>query len=117
MRATRNKPTSKKIVIKHGSGNVFADLGLPHPEERLAKSLLAHSIVSLISSMGLTQVQAARRMGIDQPKFSALLNGRLRGFSTERLMSFLTALDRDVVITITPAKRPGRAAVRVSAIA
>ena len=71
------------------SGNVFADLGVPNPEEALAKAELAHKIIVLIRERGLTQVQAAKLLGIDQPKVSALIRGRLTGFSLERLMRFL----------------------------
>jgi predicted XRE-type DNA-binding protein len=105
----------EKIEVEFGSGNVFADLGLPNPEERLAKSMMAHRIAELIADRGLTQVQAAARLRIDQPKISNLLRGRLRGFSTDRLMAFLNALDCDVIITIRPAKKNHPAAVRVLA--
>jgi predicted XRE-type DNA-binding protein len=117
MRERTRKSRNKKPRIEVGSGNVFADLGLPNPQERLAKSMLAHSIAGLIGSMGLTQAQAAKLMGIDQPKISALLKGRLRGFSTDRLMAFLNSLGRDVVITIQPAKASTHGEVRVLAIA
>jgi predicted XRE-type DNA-binding protein len=117
MSAAKRKATSKKIRVEFGSKNVFADLGLPNPQERLAKSMLAHSIASLIGSLGLTQTQAAKRLGIDQPKISALLNGRLRGFSTDRLMGFLNALGRDVIITIQPAGKLDRGEVWVMGVA
>jgi len=75
---------TKDYVVS--SGNVFADLGLPNPEEALAKAELAHKIALLIQNKGLTQVQTAKLLGVDQPKVSALLRGRLSGFSLERLM-------------------------------
>src|ERR1039457_3828609 len=90
----------KDVEFEVGSGNVFADLGLSNPEERLTKATLATQISDSIAEFGLTQQQAAARLGIDQPKVSSILRGRLRGFSTDRLMSFLNALDRDVIITI-----------------
>jgi predicted XRE-type DNA-binding protein len=71
-----------------GSGNVFADLGLPDADDRFAKAELAHEIWALIRSARLTQAQAARRLGVDQPKVSALLRGRLKDFSIERLLRF-----------------------------
>jgi len=108
-----SKSNSKKLEYEMGSENVFADLGLPDPEERLTKAMLAIRIAELIEERGLTQMQAAARLGIDQPKISNLLRGRLRGFSTDRLMSFLNALDCDVIITIRPAKKNHTAAVRV----
>jgi predicted XRE-type DNA-binding protein len=78
------------------SGNVFADLGHPEPEEALAKAKLAFVISSIILERGWSPTQAAEALRIDQPKVSALLNGRLRGFSTERLISFSNALNHDV---------------------
>src|SRR4051794_27788419 len=87
------------------NGNVFADLGLPNAEETLAKAELAHKIVTLLQDCGLTQVQAAKRLGIDQPKVSALFRGLLAGFSLERLMRFLLLLGQDVKITVQKAPR------------
>jgi len=89
-----------------GSGNVFADLGLPDADEMLVKADLAHRIGRLVEENKLTQAQAAARLGIDQPKISALLHGRLKDFSTDRLIRFLNALDQDVEIVVKP--RPAR---------
>ena len=88
------------IGVTESSGNVFADMGLPKPEEELTKAQLASHIREVIRRQRLTQVAAAARMGIDQPKVSALFNGRLANFSSERLMRLLTALGQDVEITI-----------------
>lgn len=99
---------SKKIQVEEGSGNVFADIGLPGPEDRLAKADLAIRISDAIRALRLTQTQAARTLRIDQPKISRLLRGQLSGFSTERLMRFLTLLGRDVEITVKPASRSRR---------
>jgi predicted XRE-type DNA-binding protein len=85
-----------------GSGNIFADLGLGDAEERLAKAELAQKIGGILRDRRLTQVQAAAILGIDQPKVSALLCGRLSRFSIEKLMQFLLLLGRDVSITIKP---------------
>src|SRR5690348_18495336 len=98
----------KKIQVEHGSANIFADLGLPHPEERLAKADLAIRIAETIRARRLTQTEAARMLKIDQPKISRLLRGQLSGFSTERLMHFLTMLGRDVEITVKRAARSRR---------
>jgi len=95
----------EKIEVYNGSGNVFADLGLPDAEERLAKAELARQILAIIGSRRLTQTQAAELLGIDQPKVSALTRGKLSGFSMERLLQFLNALGRDVQITIKPMPR------------
>jgi predicted XRE-type DNA-binding protein len=74
---------------------MFADLGFAEPEEELAKAQLASHLRQVIKQRRLTQVAAAALLGIDQPKVSALLNGRLANFSTERLMRLLTALGQD----------------------
>ncbi|HEV2197202.1 MAG TPA: helix-turn-helix transcriptional regulator [Candidatus Acidoferrum sp.] len=99
---------TRKIEVEEGSGNVFADIGLPDAEERLAKAGLAVRISEAIRARRLTQTQAARILKIDQPKISRLLRGQLSGFSTERLMHFLTSLGRDVEITVKPAPRSRR---------
>jgi predicted XRE-type DNA-binding protein len=99
---------AKSIAVEEGSGNVFADLGLPNPEERLAKAGLALRIAGVIRARRLTQASAARILKIDQPKISRLLRGQLSGFSTERLMQFLTLLGRDVEIVIKRAPRSRR---------
>jgi predicted XRE-type DNA-binding protein len=89
-----------KIPVTAGGGNVFADIGLPEPEEELTKAQLASQIRNIIQRRRLTQASAASVMGIDQPKVSALLNGRLANFSSERLMRLLTALGQDIEIKI-----------------
>jgi predicted XRE-type DNA-binding protein len=91
---------NEQIEMYHGSGNVFADLGLPDPEQLLAKAELARQILNIITRRRLTQTQAAELLGIDQPKVSALTRGKLSGFSMERLFHFLNALGRDVQITV-----------------
>jgi predicted XRE-type DNA-binding protein len=90
--------------FEESSGNVFADLGVKNPEEALTKSELARQIAKLIKKKKLTQIEAAEILGIDQPKISALIRGRLRSFSLERLIRFLNALGQDVSIIISPAK-------------
>jgi predicted XRE-type DNA-binding protein len=82
------------------SGNVFADLGLAKPDDLLAKAELTAKIIREIQRRRLTQSQAATILGIDQPKVSALKQGRLSGFSIERLMRFLLLLGRDIEITV-----------------
>jgi predicted XRE-type DNA-binding protein len=99
---------AKTIEVEKGSGNVFADLGLPNPEERLAKAGLAFRIAGAIRARRLTQAGAARILKVDQPKISRLLRGQIAGFSTERLMQFLTLLGRDVEIVIKRAPRSRR---------
>jgi predicted XRE-type DNA-binding protein len=82
------------------SGNVFADLKLPQADDLLAKAEMAARIIAEIERRRLTQQQAARMPGIDQPKVSALKQGRLSGFSIERLIRFLLLLGRDVEIAV-----------------
>ena len=103
------------IVAEKSSGNVFADLGLPNAEDRLAKAELARKISEIIAKRRLTQAEAAELLGIDQPKISALARGRLEGFSLERLMRFLNVLGRDVEIVVKPKTR-GRRRASVSVV-
>jgi predicted XRE-type DNA-binding protein len=106
------KKRRAEIPVTQSSGNVFADMGLPEAEEELTKAQLASHIRQVIRRRRLTQVSAASLMGIDQPKVSALLNGRLVNFSSERLMRLLTALGQDVDITVR-AKPRNRAHGRI----
>jgi predicted XRE-type DNA-binding protein len=89
-----------KSEFHAGSGNVFADLGLPNADEKHTKARLAVAINQIIASQKLSQDSAARRLNINQPKISALSHYKLEGFSVERLMRFLNALDRDIEIVI-----------------
>ena len=82
------------------SGNVFADLSLPKADDLLAKAELAAKIIGEIERRRLTQSQAAAILGVDQPKVSALKQGRLSSFSIERLMRFLLLLGRDIEIVV-----------------
>ncbi len=103
-----------EIEVTEGSGNVFADLGVPEPEEELAKAQLARHIRETIKRRRLTQAAAAAMIGVDQPKVSALVNGRLSGFSSDRLLHCLTALGQDVDIMVkTPTTNRQRGRLRV----
>ena len=104
-----------QIPVIPSSGNVFADLGFAEPEKELTKAQLASHIRQIIRRRRLTQVAAAGLMGIDQPKVSALLNGRLANFSSERLMRLLTTLGQDVEITVK-AKPRGQARGRIRVV-
>lgn len=99
----------KKIPVTVGSTNVFADLGYRNPTEALAKAQLASRIADIFKARRLTQADAAKLLGVDQPKVSALLRGQLRGFSYERLLRFLTVLGCDVKIVVTTAPKTRRA--------
>ena len=85
-------------TVIEGSRNVFADLGYPNAEEHQTKAKLVSQITKLIERQGLTQTEAATKLGIDQPKISAMLKGRFRGFSVYRLMCFVVALGGEVEI-------------------
>lgn len=98
-------PKSPKSVA--GSGNVFADIGFPNADEMLARSELVRHINNIIEQRGLTQVEAASLLGINQPKVSALKRGRLTEFSIDRLMRFLVALGQEVDIKVRPASHAG----------
>ena len=103
--------------VEEGSGNVFADLGLPDAEELESKAQLAYRIGEIVRGRHLTQAEAAELLGATQPIVSKLMNGQLHGFSMERLVRFLNALDRDVEIVVTRRPRSrtrGQTKVRVA---
>ena len=102
-----------RVKIERGSGNVFADLGLPDADAHLLKAELVTRIDEIIRQRGLKQVEAAKLLGLSQPDVSRLLRGNFREYSMERLLRLLTALGRDVDIVIRErdSERPGRLAV------
>ncbi len=91
--------------VTESSGNVFADLGIPNPQEALAKAKLAARICQLIAEHGLDQKQAAALLHLDQPKISALMHGKLRGVSLERLFRCLDLLDQQIEIHVQSRQR------------
>jgi predicted XRE-type DNA-binding protein len=95
----------KKAKAKRGSGNIFADLGLPNPEQELLKAQLTLQIYRIVKARGLTQAQAGDVLDIKQPHVSALMRNRAGNFSVRRLMEFLTALGQDVKITVKPTRK------------
>ena len=103
------------FTIVASSGNVFADIGVPEPEEELAKAQLARYIRQVIKRRRLTQIAAASQMGIDQPKVSAIRTYKLTGISLERLMQALTALGQHVEIIVRPCDRNTPARINVAA--
>ena len=112
MAQRKNRPE-----VVPSSGNVFADLGIPNAQEKQTKVRLAVAINQIIQGRKLSQMAAARRLKVNQPKVSALSNYLLDGFSVERLMNLVTALDRDVDIVIRPkpkSRKIGRIAVTCS---
>jgi predicted XRE-type DNA-binding protein len=100
------KKARSSVRAVKSSGNVFADLGIPHPEQELLKARLALQIYRLIKERGLTQAQAGKVLGIQQPHVSQLMRNRSGSFSVERLMEFLRALGQDVEITVRPGHKP-----------
>ena len=111
-----SRKLAKELEITRGSGNVFADLGFADAEERQTKLRLAFALNTILKRRRLTQRAAAALLGLGQPKVSALANYHLEGFSVERLMLLLTALDRDVEIVIRRKPR-SRSAGRISVVA
>jgi predicted XRE-type DNA-binding protein len=112
----KRRAKSKDARIVRGSGNVFADLGFPDAEERQTKLRLAYALNAAIDAKRLTQDEAAKRLGLNQPKVSALRNYKLEGFSLERLMTLLNAFDCDIEIVIRKKPR-SRPAARISVVA
>lgn len=92
------------VTVTQGSGNVFADLGLPGSEEELVKARLVVVLRELIEQNGLSQTAAGKRLGIAQPDVSKLLKGRVAGFSLERLLGFVRALGTDIEIKLKPTR-------------
>jgi predicted XRE-type DNA-binding protein len=99
------KKKKKLPAFEIGSGNIFADLGLPNAEEHLLKASLVVQLHRLIKARKLTQTAAAKIAGIKQPDLSNILRGHFQGFSLERLMRMLTAFDQDVEITVRPRRK------------
>ena len=99
------RKTTKKANVTDGSGNVFADLGLPNADQELMKARLTLEIYRIIKDRGLTQTEAGKILGIPQPHVSALARNRSGNFSVGRLIDFLTALGQDVQITVRPTRK------------
>ncbi|HML42902.1 MAG TPA: helix-turn-helix transcriptional regulator [Hyphomicrobium zavarzinii] len=94
------------IEVTSGSGNVFADLGLPDADKLKVKSGLMIEITKAVRRLDLTQEEAGRRMGLPQPKVSSLLRGDFTNLSERKLMACLNKLGYDIEITVKPAADP-----------
>ena len=105
MKTTAKKARGRAARVTESSGNVFADLGLPNPEQEMLKAQLALQIYTILKSSGMTQVEIAKILGVQQPQVSLLMRNRAGNFSVGRLMEFLTALRQDVEITVRPARK------------
>ena len=103
--AKKAKKKRTRIEVEESSGNVFADLGLPNPDQELLKAGLTVEIYRILKTRRLTQAESGRILGIPQPHVSDLLRGRARAFSAERLMEFLAALGHDVEIRVKPTRK------------
>jgi predicted XRE-type DNA-binding protein len=103
MMSTRKKLPAHEV----GSGNVFADLGLPNAEEHQLKAILVVQLKRLIAERRLTQTAASKLLEIKQPDLSKLLRGQFKLVSVEKLMRMLTAFDQDVEITVKPHRKRG----------
>ena len=91
------------VEVTTSSDNVFADLGLPDAEKLKMKSGLMIEITKAVRRLDLTQEEAGRRMGLPQPKVSALLRGDFTNLSERKLMECLNRLGYDIEITVKPA--------------
>ena len=100
--------TKRKIEAHESSGNVFADLGLPDSEDRLLKAGIVAELQRLIKERELTQVKAAKLVGVSQPDLSHLLRGDFDDYSAERLMKMLTAFEQDIEIIMKPHRKAGQ---------
>jgi predicted XRE-type DNA-binding protein len=112
----KSKSTRKVTLPRHtvSSGNVYSDLDYPNPESMLVKARLIAKITEILDEHGMTQISAARLLGLSQPKLSQMLNGQFRGFSERKLMDYLTSLGRDVQIVVRAgAKRRGKGTLSV----
>jgi len=104
MKAKVRRRRGGVVRVIEGSGNVFADLGLPNSEQELLKAQLTLQIYAILKSSGMTQVELAKILGVRQPQVSLLMRNRAGNFSIGRLMEFLTALRQDVQIIVRPSR-------------
>jgi len=105
MRTKAKKRKERVTHVTEATGNVFADLNLPNPEQELLKAQLTLQIYTILKNSGMTQVQIAKILGVQQPQVSLLMRNRAGNFSVGRLMEFLTALRQDVEITVRPTRK------------
>ncbi|MGA3098937.1 MAG: helix-turn-helix transcriptional regulator [Bryobacteraceae bacterium] len=96
----------RRIQFGEGSGSVFADIGVPNPEEALAKAEIAFQVNRILTERGLNQAQAGDLLRIAQPRVSDLARGRLRNFSPEKLLHFARRAGIDVEIRMKPSSKP-----------
>ena len=94
---------SNGIKVEQSSGNIFKDLGFPDEvaEEELLKAELGAEIFRILEERQLTQVEAAKLLGVKQPEIARLKAAKLSYYSVERLMRFLKRLNCEVSIRIS----------------
>jgi predicted XRE-type DNA-binding protein len=115
MKTKARKTHTRVSRVTEGSGNVFADLGLPNPEQELLKAQLTLQIYTILKGSGMTQAEIAKILGVQQPQVSLLMRNRAGNFSVGRLMEFLMALRQDVEITVRPTRKEHGALSVISA--
>jgi predicted XRE-type DNA-binding protein len=115
MKSKSKTARSRATRVTQGSRNIFADLGLPNPEQELLKAQLTLQIHTILKGSGKTQADIAKILGVQQPQISLLMRNRSGSFSVGRLMEFLTALRQDVEITVRPTRKEHGALSVVSA--
>jgi predicted XRE-type DNA-binding protein len=99
----------RRVKVEVGSGNIFADLGLPDADTHFLKAQIVSEIYRLVNERKLTQARAGKLMGISQPEVSRMFKGNFSEYSIDRLIAFLTSFDRDVEIVVKPHKKAGKA--------
>ena len=104
-----SKVMVRKVKVEVGSGNIFADLGLPDADTHFLKAQIVSEIYRIAEERKLTQARAGKLLGITQPEVSRMFKGNFREYSIDRLMGFLTNFDRDVEIVVKPHKKSGKA--------
>ena len=92
------------VEISESSGNIYADLGLEDAAKLKIKSDLVIQIMKAIRRLNLTQDQAAKRMGISQPKVSGMIRGDFSNLSERKLMDCLARLGYNIEIRVRPVK-------------
>ena len=115
MRAKARNRNDRVAHVTEATGNIFAELNLPNPEQELLKAQLTLQIYTILKDSGMTQVEIAKILGVQQPQVSLLMRNRAGNFSVGRLMEFLTALRRDVEITVRPTRKDHGALLVISA--
>ena len=111
-KSVKKEKNSNRSRIEASSGNVFADLGISNPDLALAKAELVQRIRAIIAERKLTQSRAAQILGLDQPKVSSLVRGRVEGYSLDRLFRFLNALGQRIEINVMSSRRSNAVADR-----